>query len=105
MMKEVPEQPDPKSLSQLSKEELVSVIIEQASLSREQQLFIEQLRQDIERLKVSRDLDSKTSSKPPASDLLKKPEKKKPQLETDADSPQRNPGGQPGHPGKTRPRR
>ena len=43
MMKDVPEQPDPKSLSQLSKEELVNVIIEQASLIREQQLFIEQL--------------------------------------------------------------
>ncbi len=102
MMKDVPEQPDQKSLSQLSKEELVSVIIEQASFIREQQLFIEQLRQDIERLKASRDLDSKTSSKPPSSDLLKKQELKKPPLEPDADSPKRKPGGQPGHPGKTR---
>jgi transposase len=55
----------------------------------------------VERLKASLQLDSQTSSKPPSTDLLKKPEKPK-------DSPQatkaakRKPGGQPGHPGHTR---
>ena len=34
MMKDLPQQPDQESLSQLSKEELVSIIIEQAILLR-----------------------------------------------------------------------
>ena len=42
------------------------------------------------------------SSKPPSTDLLKKPEKKKPEIEHQSDSPKRKPGGQPGHTGKTR---
>ena len=66
------------------------------------QTTINQLKQEIERLHVSRDLDSKTSSKPPSSDLLQKSEKKKPQEEPEANSPKRKPGGQPGHVGKTR---
>lgn len=52
-------------LSQLSKKELVEMILTQ-------QEVIEYLKQEIEKLKVSRDLDSKISSKPPSSDLLKK---------------------------------
>lgn len=75
MMKDLPQQPDSESLSQLSKEELVSIIVEQASRISELQKTIEELRQEIIRLKVSRDLDSQTSSQPPSTDLLKKPEK------------------------------
>ena len=48
-------------LSQLSKKELVEMILTQ-------QEVIEYLKQEIEKLKVSRDLDSKISSKPPSSD-------------------------------------
>ena len=70
-------------LRQLSTEELVEIILTQ-------QEVIEYLKQEVEKLKASRNLDSKTSSKPPSSDLLKKSEKKK------------KPGGQPGHKGKTR---
>ena len=61
-------------LNQLSTEELVEIILTQ-------QEVINSLKEEIERLKVSRDLDSKVSSKPPSSDLLKnqgikgKPEK------------------------------
>lgn len=77
-------------LSQLSTEELVEIILTQ-------QEVIEYLKQEIEKLKVSRDLNSKTSSKPPSSDLLKKSEKKKEKQEK-----ARKPGGQPGHQGKTR---
>ena len=95
MMKDQPQQLNPQSLSQLSKEELVVVVIEQ-------QRIISQLKQEIELLKVSRDLDSHTSSKPPSSDLLKKPENKKQESSPIQDSPKRRPGGQPGHPGKTR---
>jgi transposase len=85
-----------KSLSQLSKDELVEIILGQ-------QKVIEQLHLEIEKLKISRDLDSTTSSKPPSTDLLKKPEKAKEQ-ETDCEKQisKRKPGGQPGHQGKTR---
>ena len=87
---------NPDELNQLSKAELVQIILTQQKL-------IEQLKQEIEKLKLSRDLDSKTSSKPPSTDLLKKSEKAK--LQEDKFSEQkkkRKPGGQPGHQGKTR---
>ncbi len=91
----LPEIPtDPESLSQLSKSELVQLIISQ-------QKIIEKLRQEIAKLKISRDLDSQTSSKPPSTDLLKKSEKESQQTEAQEKS-KRKPGGQPGHPGKTR---
>ncbi len=91
----LPEIPtDPESLDQLSKTELVQVIISQ-------QKIIEKLKEEIEKLKVSRDLDSQTSSKPPSTDLLKKSEKE-PQQTLAQEKSKRKPGGQPGHPGKTR---
>ena len=77
-------------LSQLSKKELVEMILTQ-------QEVIEYLKQEIDSLKVSRDLDSKISSKPPSSDLLKKSENQK-----KAEKKKRRAGGQPGHEGKTR---
>ena len=85
---------DPECLNQLSKSELVQLIISQ-------QKIIEQLKQEIEKLKISRDLDSQISSKPPSTDLLKKSEKNSQKTEARQKS-QRKPGGQPGHPGKTR---
>ncbi|MEW5856382.1 MAG: IS66 family transposase [Cyanobacteriota bacterium] len=92
----------PESYCQLSKEELVDIIIEQASVTRELQATIKELKQEIERLRVSLHLDSKNSSKPPSSDLRKKPEHKKFENESESSSPKRKPGGQPGHQGKTR---
>ena len=84
------------NLNQLSLQELVQIILAQ-------QEIIEQLSQEIERLRVSRDLDSQTSSKPPSTDLLKKSEKGTgTEPERPADQKKRKPGGQPGHPGKTR---
>ena len=83
-------------LNQLSKKELVKMILAQ-------QKALEQLQKEIEKLKISLDLDSKTSSKPPSTDLLKKTEKAKTSPEKDSSSsPKRKPGGQPGHQGKTR---
>jgi len=102
MMNNQPEQLDPKSLCQLPKEELVKKISEQAIVIEQLQATIKELKQEIERLRVSRDLDSKTSSKPPSGDILKKPENKKPETEPESNSPKRKPGGQPGHQGKTR---
>ncbi|MBW4424122.1 MAG: hypothetical protein KME50_06595 [Nostoc desertorum CM1-VF14] len=45
-------------MNQLSKEQLVKIIIEQSKVIRELQKIIYELQQEIERLKVSRDLDS-----------------------------------------------
>jgi len=93
---------DRESLNQLSKQELVEIIIEQSKLIRELQKIIYELQQEVERLKVSRDLDSKTSSKPPSGDILKKSENKKALLEEEPNQPKRKPGGQSGYQGKTR---
>ncbi|ELS02444.1 hypothetical protein Xen7305DRAFT_00021580 [Xenococcus sp. PCC 7305] len=82
-------------LSQLSKKELVKIILTQ-------QKIITELQAKIEKLILSRDLDSKNSSKPPSSDLLKKPEKKQEGKEKEKQSQKKKPGGQLGHPGKTR---
>jgi transposase len=85
---------DPNQLQKLPSEQLIGLIVQQQQL-------IEQLQQEIERFKARLQLDSQTSSKPPSTDLLKKPEKPK----TSSDktkAPKRKPGGQPGHPGSTR---
>jgi transposase len=92
----MPELPALDSLKQLAVEQLVALIVQQ-------QRVIALLQQEIERLKVSAALDSQTSSKPPSSDLLKKPTKAKPEKEASKEQkPKRKPGGQPGHEGKTR---
>jgi transposase len=61
-----------------------------------QELVLQQ-QTTIEKLQVFLDRDSKTSSKPPSSDLIKKSEKRKEEVEG-----ARRPGGQKGHQGKTR---
>ena len=86
----------------MSKEELVEIVIQQAFAISELQATVQELKQGIEQLRVSRDLDSKTSSKPPSTDLLKKQELNQPETELESDSQKRKPGGQPGHQGKTR---
>src|SRR4028119_2525179 len=88
MTKRTPEHHNDEELYQLSKEQLVEII--------------KTLQCEMARLKESLSLDSKTSSKPPSQDLLKKSEKKKPESALDENSPKRQPGGQPGHEGKTR---
>jgi len=54
------------------------------------QANIKELKQEIERLGVSKDLDSKISSKPPSSDLLKKSEKKKSENEPETNKEKRS---------------
>ena len=85
---------EPENLKQLSPEQLVSIILHQQTL-------IEQFKQEIEQFKAQERTDSQTSSKPPSTDLLKKSEKPKASTGM-AESDKRKPGGQPGHPGKTR---
>src|SRR4028118_332493 len=89
-------------LKQLATEKLVKMIVEQARAIEQLKSRVIELEQEIEKLKISRGLDSTTSSKPPSSALLKKSEKKlEAQIEF-RETPKRKPGGQPGHPGKTR---
>ncbi|MHC0067376.1 IS66 family transposase [Nostoc sp. UIC 10890] len=102
MNQSLPQELDRESLNQLSKDELVNIIIEQRKAIGELQKIIYELHLEVEQLKVSRDLDSKTSSKPPSGDILKKSENKKAPLEEEPNHPKRKPGGQPGHTGKTR---
>ncbi len=95
----LPKVPDLETLRQLPKEQLVEIIVQQ-------QQVIEQLVQAVNHFQVSVHSDSHTSSKPPSTDLLKKPEKK-PEAATEspadaAEEPKRKPGGQPGHKGTTR---
>jgi transposase len=102
MNNNLPREQDRERLNQLSKEELVEMIMRQGIVIEQLHKAIEELKQEIEKLRVSRDLDSKTSSKPPSSDLLKKPETQKQEEPALGENPKRKPGGQPGHPGKTR---
>lgn len=102
MNQSLPQDLDRESLHQLSKEELVEIIIEQSKVIRELQKIILELQQEVERLKVSRDLDSKTSSKPPSGDIHKKSENKQVPPQEESNHPRKKPGGQPGHQGKTR---
>jgi len=86
----------PEQLNQLSQQELLEIIVSQ-------QQQIQELTQEIERLKLSQNLDSQTSSTPPSTDLLKKSEnnKEKPSSKKQT-STNKKAGGQPGHHGRTR---
>ncbi|BDA70058.1 Transposase IS66 [Calothrix sp. PCC 7716] len=90
------------NLFQLPQEQLVDMVIEQGESIQELKKVITELEAEVKRLKVSQSLDSKTSSKPPSGDILKKPEKKEDNTNSDPEAPKRKPGGQPGHVGKTR---
>ena len=92
---------DLETLSQLPKEELVSLTVQQQRVIEQFKQEIEQFKQEIERLKAQQSTDSQTSSKPPSTDLLKKSEKPKAATGTTEEG-KRKPGGQPGHAGKTR---
>jgi len=76
MEKNLPLKLDRETLGQLAREQLVDIIIEQAIATEKLNSRILELEQFVEKLKVSRDLDSKTSSKPPSGDILKKSENK-----------------------------
>ncbi|MBN3923810.1 hypothetical protein [Nostoc sp. NMS4] len=53
------------TLLQLTPEQLVNIIVEQAIAIEKLNSRILELEEKVEKLKISRDLDSKTSSKPP----------------------------------------
>ena len=74
MEKDLPPKLDRESLKQLATEQLVELIMEQAIAIEKLSSKVLELEQEIKKLKVSRDLDSTTSSKPPSGDILKKSE-------------------------------
>lgn len=102
MEKNLPSKLDSETLKQLATEQLVEIIIEQGTAIEQLKTRVIELEIVIEKLKVNRDLDSTTSSKPPSGDILKKSEKKQEEQPEENQTPKRKPGGQPGHPGKTR---
>lgn len=102
MENDLPEKLKRENLLQLEREQLVDIIFEQAIATIKLNSRILELEQELEKLKVSRDLDSKTSSKPPSGDIVKKSEKKLEEGDEEDKTPKRKPGGQPGHEGKTR---
>lgn len=81
-------------LLQASPETLVEIILRQ-------QAIIQQLLEEVERLKTNASSDRRSSSKPPSSDLLKRSENSAPEA-PEGEARKRQPGGQPGHAGKTR---
>ena len=87
---------------QLAPSQLVDIIVEQAIAIEKLNSRILELEEKVEKLKVSRDLDSSTSSKPPSGDILTKTENKQQDKVEESEAPKRKPGGQPGHLGKTR---
>jgi len=94
--KNLPKIPEEQSWQHLPVEQLVEIIVQQ-------QKIISVLQQEIEQLKIKLATDSQTSSKPPSSDLLKKPQQAEHNSDTiEQEQPKRKPGGQPGHEGKTR---
>ena len=94
-MKQKPDPDEQAQLNQLSKEELVLLVIEAKQKLKE-------LEDRIVQLTISLNLNSKNSSKPPSTDLLKKSEKPKPTSQDEESKSKRKPGGQPGHQGSTR---
>lgn len=95
-MKSIPIPPivEREKLLQTSPEALVEIILRQ-------QEIIQQLVQEIERIKTNANSDSRSSSKPPSSDVHKRSEKS-PIEESEVAEGKRKPGGQLGHTGKTR---
>jgi len=82
------------TLTEMPVSTLVEIILKQ-------QEMIQQLFEEVERLKQIINRDSQTSSKPPSSDLVKRSEKPPDETE-DSAAGKRRAGGQPGHEGKTR---
>ncbi|MBE9186794.1 transposase [Microcoleus sp. LEGE 07076] len=83
-------------VDQLSHQELVKIVLTQQKL-------IEKLQQKLEKLQERQLSNSKTSSKPPSSDLIQKSETAAFDNSKESESEaKRKPGGQRGHIGKTR---
>jgi transposase len=72
MEKNLPRKLDTEILKQLATEQLVEIIIKQENSIEKLTNRVVELKKEIEKLKVSRDLDSIRLWKPPSGDILKK---------------------------------
>jgi transposase len=91
---QIPANVEREQLVQAPNEQLVALVLRQ-------QEIIQQLVEEVERLKNNASSDSQSSSKPPSSDIHKRSERST--SASDETEPQkRKAGGQPGHEGKTR---
>jgi transposase len=102
MEKNLPRKLDTEILKQLATEQVVEIIIEEGKSIEKLTNRVVELEKEIEKLKVSRDLDTIRLWKPPLGDIVKKSENKQQQKPEENQTPKRKLGGQAGHRGKTR---
>jgi transposase len=102
MEKKLPPKLDREILKQLGTEQLVEIIIDQGKSIEKLTNRVVELEKEIEKLKVSRHLETITSSKPPSGDILKETENKQEEKPEENQTRKRKSGGQPGHRGKRR---
>jgi transposase len=102
MEKNLPLKIDTDMLKHLATEQVVEIITEEGKSIEKLTNRVVQLEKEIEKLKVSRDLDSIRLWKAPSGDILKKTENKQQQKLEENHTPKRKPGGQAEHRGKTR---
>jgi transposase len=102
MEKNLPRKLDTEILKQLVTEQVVEMIIEEGKSIEKLTNRVVELEKEIEKLKVSRDLDSIRLWKAPSGDILKKTENKQQEKLEENHTPKRKPGGQAEHRGKTR---
>jgi transposase len=86
----------------LATEQLLEIIIKQGNSIEKLRNGVVELEKEIEKLKVSRDLDSIRLWKAPSGDILKKTDNKQQQKPEENQTPKRKPRGQAEHRGKTR---
>jgi transposase len=102
MEKNLPQKLHTEILKQLATEQVVEMIIEEGNSIEKLTNRVVELEKEIEKLKVSRDLDSIRLWKALSANILKKTENKQQEKPEENQTPKRKPGGQPGHRGKTR---
>ena len=84
---------DREILKQLATEQLVEIIIDQGKSIQKLTNRVVELEKEIEKLKVSRDLETITLSKPPSGEILKKSEKKQEEKPEENQTRKWKPGG------------
>ena len=102
MEKNLPPKLDREIFKQLATQQLLEIIIEEGKSIEKLTNRVVELETEIEKLKVSRDLDSIRLWKLRSGDILKKTENKQQEKPEQNQTPKWKPGAQAGHRGKTR---
>jgi transposase len=93
MQKNLPPKLDRDILKHLATEQLVEMIIEEGKIIEKLTNRVVELEKEIEKLKVSRDLDSIRLWTAPSGDILKKTENKQQDKPEENQTPKQKPGG------------